>query len=859
MLPAHRQPVQQDSGSRSSSTEDLALAVLSSTATTDAAYRRGGDDDHDDRHDATEPLLPRHRSTTSSISHSSLRWRRLTRLGGILVVSLAAIGLFVFLPQERRSVVAVPLVTTGKISDASNRVLLASSEKYLLDPASENNGVIPFPSVAYSALYRPPTLQHPLSTFNWPSLSCLDEWVSSSELCVNASRYWAGENAPKIDVVSSWVNGSSAEIMADWRKKVSDEVGRLEKVKRAHGETSRHLQKRAAGSSVVRHFREHDELRFSIRSILSSLPQSRLSTVHLIVSDTPAYSPFAPPVSPSANQTDLLTFDPLTTRFAQIPHWVNSSTLELARLCERKGLNEPKLRVHPTSEFFKTAISGLPAEEAGLEELAAVGWQEEVLPSFNSLAIESQFANLDNVSPTALYLNDDFFLMASLTSGDIDSPLSGSVFRMQRDLLVSGVAPEDAQHTNGDGEWRGLGYSAWLLDRRFGERKRPYLVHVAKTLPMPILKEMQQVFLTELTATAAAQFRGKGPTEVAMMFLLTHYVVEKHREALLWSFLVARSDPDRSGTYSPSERQALLAALGGFGYSQEIAAPFPLREPFSSLLSSTVLAGLPAPAQTTFEFSSRDGYAYLGLEDAPGFPAIRDSWPSFSPRDTPDADVASDVNPNEAEASSTMCTLDLLLCFGEAFLSTKSNSSFVVNEVFRRVAYDQPQCGDCLIALLLGKSGEKGLEAFLPSADTAQDASQEVQAEALALEGTRWEELDFSKGLDGPGSLRQRAATLIQRYAYTIGSSSASFQSIKYGGPVLSARLAALSSENPAFLALNDDIMVKGEAGLEDVDRRMKKWFEEEWPVIVEAVQYPKKATDSRHNEIVLAAIQSCF
>lgn len=97
-----------------------------------------------------------------------------------------------------------------------------------------------------------------------------------------------------------------------------------------------------------------------------------------------------------------------------------------------------------------------------------------------SLAIESQLANLDDAADTIVSLNDDFFILqvrpslaipeSELTKCssqdlfvcDVSSPLTGPVFRMQRDLLVSGVAPKDIR-ADPDGEWRGLGYTNWLL------------------------------------------------------------------------------------------------------------------------------------------------------------------------------------------------------------------------------------------------------------------------------------------------------------------------------------------------------------------------------------------------------------
>lgn len=95
---------------------------------------------------------------------------------------------------------------------------------------------------------------------------------------------------------------------------------------------------------------------------------------------------------------------------------------------------------------------------------------------------------------------------------------------MQRDLMVTGVAP-DKTHDDGDGEWRGLGYSAWLLgafqdaerarssgeadpdcssDQRFGQRARPYVVHEAKSVSRAMLTEVQSVWMEELTAVSCS-------------------------------------------------------------------------------------------------------------------------------------------------------------------------------------------------------------------------------------------------------------------------------------------------------------------------------------------------------------------
>jgi hypothetical protein len=124
---------------------------------------------------------------------------------------------------------------------------------------------------------------------------------------------------------------------------------------------------------------------------------------------------------------------------------------------------------------------------------------------------------------------------------------------------------------------------------------------------------------------------------------------------------------------------------------------------------------------------------------------------------------------------------------------------------------------------------------------------------AVGLDGTRWEDVSFSP----VGSLSRRqqvrflppssfpplrwprlrscqALLLIQRYAYSIGTSSLAFHSISKGGDNLSKTLnnlhhASNPSAGPAFLALNDDISSTDPKVLKDVDERMQGWFREVW------------------------------
>lgn len=71
---------------------------------------------------------------------------------------------------------------------------------------------------------------------------------------------------------------------------------------------------------------------------------------------------------------------------------------------------------------------------------------------------------------------------------------------MQPDLLVESRAPEiDMSSEDSEGEWPGMMYANWLLDQRFGIRKRPYISHIAKIFSTPILLEMAAIWGEELS------------------------------------------------------------------------------------------------------------------------------------------------------------------------------------------------------------------------------------------------------------------------------------------------------------------------------------------------------------------------
>ncbi|GAA5902653.1 hypothetical protein JCM5296_000733, partial [Sporobolomyces johnsonii] len=625
-------------------------------------------------------------------------------------------------------------------------------------------GILSFSSELYPAVHIPPPPSHPLSTLAFSrlpypaSVDCIARYVSSGELCsaLEGRFQEGGAEQVKIDVVWTWVNGSREERMAAWRDVAAAELdteeqsGRRSRTRRdarraeANGR-ARSRMSRATGAEVYKHFREHDELRFSIRSILAAFSSSAVATLHLIVGDTPSLR-----VQPeSTNYSGAPSF----RRNAQVPHWLDVEKVSLSGQAGEAARGPPTFALHPHSSIFRKSGRPVPAgdsEGASLRHWQAVQWQRRVLPSFNSLAIESQLAHLRTSTPSVLYLNDDVFVAQNLSTSDVDSPLTGPVFRMFRGgLEVEGVLPADG-NDDVEGEWRGLKYSNWLLDQRFGKRKRPYLAHHAKSDSLPILQEAYEIWTEEFEATASTRFRGRGPVELSTQFLLAHFTIEKHREALLWSYLVARFDEDKDGHHSVDERTALLShLLTDVDFDNDtliLWAPMPRRSTLSSLAADRAFAGILDPKETQFEYSSMDGYAHFAADDAHSFAIPKWSgWPSFA-----DGQDNGDGAP---------CTLAFSTCFGDEFLALKAESppSSAI-ETFRRIAFEHPECGDCLIVLLLAKSGNKGLEAFLPpeyEGERERRSEGGLGVELVGQKGKRWQDVEFETANSGQSARQQ--------------------------------------------------------------------------------------------------------
>lgn len=449
------------------------------------------EEDEESNH-TTSPLLPQH-STSGETTKRRKKNGKITQFGNNLLrrsfirlllgtTALLIIVALVVRTKEMLSAgfgleMSAPWSQVEPLKEINDfDSALKQSQEYMA--TNDNKGYIPFSNTIYNPLLSStPSFDPTLSSTLFPSRSCADDWISKGILCDQVrGRYITTKQSEelKIDVLWTWVNGSVAEGLSAWRAKVSESDGTKQ------GEDGKGWKSRRPGAAMAKHFREHDELRYSVRSVRDAFPAEAIESLHLVVNDYPNYDPFSP-IDETVQSDHLL---------AQVPHWLQFNTSQLSHHTNPPS-DETVFRIHPLSELFKTKSE---------TEKEAIEWREKTLPSFNSLSVESQIGHLDRTTTasTLLAMCDDYFLLNQMTTSDVSTPLTGPIFRLQRDLLVRASEGDDSEN-DGEGEWRGLRTTNSLLDKRFGVRGRPYLIHQGKNVDTAMMREVQFVFEEYLT------------------------------------------------------------------------------------------------------------------------------------------------------------------------------------------------------------------------------------------------------------------------------------------------------------------------------------------------------------------------
>lgn len=283
---------------------------------------------------------------------------------------------------------------------------------------------------------------------------------------------------------------------------------------------------------------------------------------------------------------------------------------------------------------------------------------------------------------------------------------------------------------------------------------------------------------------------------------------------------MAKSDTNLDGILSQDERLAMLAALGmplAQATEEQLSASLPKRSTVDKLPSLYARASIRPPRSTEVMFDSRDGYALAhgppsydtvgrsGSEPdaaAGGWPVIRKSFEHHELQ--------------QQRAARDTCSFVIDECLGEGFAGPDGEENVMTNDVFKRVAFENPKCGDCAILLLVKASGESGLEVFLPPVGAPPKEEHPV-FEPLSLEKD-YAQIDFVKIAQTMGHthLRERAVRQIARYSYSIGESVSSFVLMK-GKKTLLPQLSKLNKDfarshglskvnvvEPAMLTLNE-------------------------------------------------------
>ncbi|KIY68296.1 hypothetical protein CYLTODRAFT_443420 [Cylindrobasidium torrendii FP15055 ss-10] len=577
----------------------------------------------------------------------------------------------------------------------------------------------------------------PIRAHSLISDECLDHWVSTSVWDGPCAVLAVDEAA--IDIIWTWTNGSDP-FHEHTRSRYIGETG--------------HHPKNAR-------FREHDELRFSLRSAMLATSAWKNSAWHVITPDVE---------------------DPQdgSKRLGLLPQWVNTNTS-----AQRVGDRAP-ITFHHDSQLFRYARTG--RQEYDPEEVEE--WRAKVLPTFNSHAIEAQFSNLDPkvVSENIITTNDDQYLLIPMPPSAFHSPLYGPVLRLDRGIKVGG---DDKATADGGGEWLSLGWTAHQLNQRFGTRQRSYVVHDARSFSLPLMHEVSLAFADQFTYTALSRFRGMHNTppevEINTIFISTHWIIERHREALLWSWVVAKWG-GRDGTLTAEKKKQMWLEMGGVVGEDVLSVTTPtMKTTRERVTSNFENANLQSPASPSRSEVGDTEY----------------SWTSHDGHQVP---------------YSLQRTISRELCLGSA--SERAWDRFL------DLAQRNIGCGDAILTMLKTTSQSLGLEVFLPPASTPMRYPGVEEPLTLPL-------VLPNEPLALPVNPRAWAVRLIHRYSYALGSSPTKFFGITTLRGAKSQMKGVDAQTDLAFLCINDDMPERDE-DQRDMDQLYRSYLRTKLPVALD-------------------------
>ncbi|KAK0232724.1 hypothetical protein IW262DRAFT_1257949 [Armillaria fumosa] len=610
---------------------------------------------------------------------------------------------------------------------------------------------------------------------------CLEDYFSGQPC--SCLGYENGTTLEPMDIVWAWVNGSDPL-----------HIKALEGTQLENG----------YGTSKPKLYRDHNELKYSMRSALAHF-RNGLGSFHLLTSD---------------NAVDISGEDSEELRYGQIPQWLSGSQWHDANV---------SLDIQHHSQFF------VPGAYSG--------------PTFNSFAIESQLGALCGVSENFIYMNDDYFFHGDVEPEDFYTHFYGPVVRFEYWLVI---APQNPSTRPPEGEWRPLEYSSHLLSKRFGTRSRPYIVHAQKAISMPIMNEMAAgMWAEEFNATARRPFRDStlvpDGDDVHPGFMFGNFLVDRAREALLWSWVVARiggngTPPSEDHDWDDEDAWATevhayraWSEIGGEPGATSVSVAQPERETLSHDRVEDIVHSRLDHMESQYSFSSQDGcpleYIY---PNEPGHPPGLSSDPHYT---------------NYGYFSQAAdCVVRWDKCFEKDGMPIGNASEFFVH-----IAFEEVSCGDCMIRALMSASGPLGLSEFLPSpnrtfpllfsivpdpVDTGLSPphlplTTEYHAKDFVLDAVMapWAREAFRRrgwaSVEGV-NIREWTMMVIQRYRYVVGELPFRFVSITDANEARDTVEQLRENERLRLVCINDDVVK--ESDVPEVDRALQGWFHEKWP-----------------------------
>ncbi|ODN79595.1 hypothetical protein L202_03542 [Cryptococcus amylolentus CBS 6039] len=582
-------------------------------------------------------------------------------------------------------------------------------------------------------------------------------------------------------------------------------------------------------NKVARHWRDNGELRAAVRSGVSALGDEA-GRIHVVTADWDVRE----------NDTELIDMgvQPGQWRIGQIAEWLNWSSQE----------KEGRLKWHFHSDVFQLPKDGdwvdlergaslkekqeaMEAQNNGEDVVARetweseAAWREETLPSFNSFSIEQRLAWIEGLSENFVAFNDDMFLLRSLSTSDFRHPLLGNLVRFDPGLLVDLYMTE--KQLTDPGEWGALQHANALLAGRFFPRKRFYMHHLPKTQSRALLHEASVMWAPQLSTASSRGFRAsrRGEGDVEMAWLITHLRVERWREAVLWSWIVAKVG-GVEGVWGEEQKDELRSVLGmakGEGADKgQVQISRRSRESLNDMDGLMGQAGWEGPKATEYRFSSMDGH----------MPA------------NPDSPVES-------------CPFTFNVCLPDTFFD--SSTTFAATDLFTHIAFQHAECGDCLIDALVSASGKRGLSAIIPDERQIFYPAEEKEegrwrrSEPMLPLVDKWLEADFTVAAnvkagqdvweesesraDGGVSLKAWTIKLLSRYNYVYGSTPARFSPVSTVYALTKALEQVDSTPELAMLCVNDD---QSDRSSDQARHKFGAWMEKRWGGEIEGVDWER-------------------